>query len=1570
MSTSQEDVVIDEIENMVVPDISVEEVGITSIDNDVWEQNDEDETFVVITSDEKIDDATAEYTENVGGEIEDIGEEQPWNKAYGETESYDSYAVYEEKPDDSIDYPTMVEAVTQNNESGTITSVYYPGAFNNSTDILLEPTTKGVKESIIINEFSTSEYSYTLQLDGLYPELFGNTVLLKDPSGAVSAALSAPYMFDAAGNYNYDIQVSFNAIGNNAFRLTYSMDKSWLESASYPVVIDPTVEYSFDYQNYKFIENAFISSTYPNATAATFAWSEQELTVGPYKYGEARSYFRMAFPDSVIQEMGNGILKDLTLHLYIRYGYGNYSMHQVVGGEWKKSTITWNNAPAFSSNAIDSKYIAGEGWTEWDLTKAASTWFNALDQAGAFGVCMKIDDGGGVCIASSLHDRDSYGYPAYYSITYYKDPSQPVVDVNAYGNGINSGTGYVDLSWTPIDGADNYYIGVFNGKTYEYFYVGNRTSWSTKGKGLWPTESEINDGRFALHADGKGSELPMIPAFTYTNAGGGHEKDLNYYFTVIPANKYGQAPNPSNYSAIKVRLPDTLAPSEAKSVSTSPANFTNSDSITVKWSGIKDYNNIQTDVTTSMGEKGNIQYAIDSSSAWENTDSTDGDGSVVVDISKLEDGKHYVYIRGVDSAGNTGNGRFAVFYVDRTAPSAPKLEIIPDTWTRSDQVSLTWSGIADANELDRIEYSIDGSNFINTGKKEEAYSGYQIDIKSLQSGEHTLMLRAVDAAGNIGDAGNVKIQKDIVPPVFNSATVTPSDWSSEDTLRLEWQSLIDEHSGLKLVWYCIDSTTKTNLDTDKNLLTLINISTLSDGEHRITLHFEDNAGNTEEQILNFYRDTRAPEISLLSPIDECAVSGTVEIIGSIKDLSLENWKVIARSEKGDERTLASGTSAKDAERLAILNCADYDDGEKITIIVEARDKAGNEKRTSGTVVTVDKSSKPILPSVTIEEPEKNSIIESVSALGRYSTQSDTGEKEGFLYIDGIYQGTTRNKSISFDAIKYPENSSHSISIISVAEDETIGYSEGLSSVILLSKVYDEDSTTISETVLPPYPVIALRLHASESVTNESTIIYWYSLDDGANWNAMPLETDIPLLQKPSSIVIKAEAENGASVSGLTLEGITETSPHLVSVKLLRPVDSFELEDKTINSALSELAEEPEGAESLYLFQEEKRVAESFTFDARTNGSGKVALIAMLPENKLLGSGAASEILLRESVDASGTTISDSLTGSGKVYALRLDALNTGNGKFFFSTDGETWTPIALGGYCVLEEAAEKVFVKAEIEEGVLQAWHVEGVVCKESNVRLELVKQPENVTAADWSQYYADRSKWRYDLSWTDPSPEDSSAEYETSYEIYRNGELIATVSETKFSDTEYVANAKYEVRTVRSYGEGYKNQISDKTAAKITTIQPPAKPIGVSYTPEEQNQSEYLDKLYGGNYIFGTEETTPTDDRQLNKALLGRNKYCGYGFEPINFNSGDFILEAEDVTLSDLGLAQFALRRTYNSQSEEKDGPFGANGKAPGFHTCGFTQAKKLCSFLATGRRLSFQCSTTEAIQEVKAKG
>jgi LysM repeat protein len=69
----------------------------------------------------------------------------------------------------------------------------------------------------------------------------------------------------------------------------------------------------------------------------------------------------------------------------------------------------------------------------------------------------------------------------------------------------------------------------------------------------------------------------------------------------------------------------------------------------------------------------------------------------------------------------------------------------------------------------------------------------------------------------------------------------------------------------------------------------------------------------------------------------------------------------------------------------------------------------------------------------------------------------------------------------------------------------------------------------------------------------------------------------------------------------------------------------------------------------------------------------------------------------------------------------------------------------------------------------------------------------------------------------------------------------------------------------------------------------------------------------------------TEDQKRQIDSALMGRGLHCEYGYEPVNFNTGNFWMEAVDVTIPEIE-GDFAVTRSYNSKGDGFQSMFGRN--------------------------------------------
>ncbi|MEH7511472.1 hypothetical protein V7146_01820 [Gottfriedia acidiceleris] len=124
--------------------------------------------------------------------------------------------------------------------------------------------------------------------------------------------------------------------------------------------------------------------------------------------------------------------------------------------------------------------------------------------------------------------------------------SMPTVDT--FSNEDGSGTGYLDVSWAPVDGVTKYQVILFNGSIHSYWDVpANQNNWTTKGKGMFPTKDQIEGGQVNFRRDGTGSDFSADPSKLYkkafeVNGGLNYSDSYEYYIRVTAVFEDGASP--------------------------------------------------------------------------------------------------------------------------------------------------------------------------------------------------------------------------------------------------------------------------------------------------------------------------------------------------------------------------------------------------------------------------------------------------------------------------------------------------------------------------------------------------------------------------------------------------------------------------------------------------------------------------------------------------------------------------------------------------------------------------------------------------------------------------------------------------------------------------------------------------------------------------------------------------------------------------------------------------------------------------------------------------------------------
>ncbi|WP_414472095.1 Ig-like domain-containing protein [Microvirga sp. M2] len=130
-----------------------------------------------------------------------------------------------------------------------------------------------------------------------------------------------------------------------------------------------------------------------------------------------------------------------------------------------------------------------------------------------------------------------------------------------------------------------------------------------------------------------------------------------------------------------------------------------------------------------------------------------GDWSEDYDPDELADGQHTVEVRATDAAGNVSGVATITFTLDTAAPAAPTVALTTDSGTAGDLRTNDGALTVAAENGATVEYRLDNGDW------SEDY-----DPDELADGQHTVEVRATDAAGNVSGVTTITFTLDTAAP--------------------------------------------------------------------------------------------------------------------------------------------------------------------------------------------------------------------------------------------------------------------------------------------------------------------------------------------------------------------------------------------------------------------------------------------------------------------------------------------------------------------------------------------------------------------------------------------------------------------------------------------------------------------------------------------------------------------------------------------------------------------------------------------------------------------------------------
>ncbi|UCF07795.1 MAG: right-handed parallel beta-helix repeat-containing protein [Thermoplasmata archaeon] len=283
------------------------------------------------------------------------------------------------------------------------------------------------------------------------------------------------------------------------------------------------------------------------------------------------------------------------------------------------------------------------------------------------------------------------------------------------------------------------------------------------------------------------------------------------------------------------------------------------------------------------------------------------------DISTADwaDDEYTVTIEAADTAGNVQT-RWYYFTIDSIRPTI--VLNIPGNNSCIVGGTVIDFSVSDEN-LKEVKSSING------GTDEQLPEPFDIDTDTLGDGSISITITAADMAGNENMEYFVFII-DSQPPSISLQSPSENSFLQDDgEIDL---SIADDN--LDSVSYSINGGAQISLSSPYD----IDTGSWASGEYVLSVIASDLAGNVEEEIFSFKKDTEPPEIMLSTPQNNSLVSQGTDLYFEISDDNLDSV----------EYSL-DGITYDALEDPFVVDTTSWVDG-TYTIYVRAEDEAGND----------------------------------------------------------------------------------------------------------------------------------------------------------------------------------------------------------------------------------------------------------------------------------------------------------------------------------------------------------------------------------------------------------------------------------------------------------------------------------------------------------------------------------------------------------------------------------------------------------------------------------------------------
>ena len=259
--------------------------------------------------------------------------------------------------------------------------ITYPGVFGENTVLAYTPTLSGLKEDIILSEYTGQlSYDFLIHTHGMQILEEEGKYIVKNPGNGNKETfeLGAVQIYDSAGNFCMGEMKITEQNNGSKYILTLTAPEEFLTDPEtvYPVTIDPTLKVSGTNN----IQDSIVYSGTPNANYGNNVFLNLGYCDNTLKIG--RAVFRLPGlynSSAYINTTANNIVS-VKFYVWDASGHSTSNIKLCVNTEknWTESGVTWNNKPNQTDRFGYSGDLPSNQYGCFDITDLVRTWKSGM----------------------------------------------------------------------------------------------------------------------------------------------------------------------------------------------------------------------------------------------------------------------------------------------------------------------------------------------------------------------------------------------------------------------------------------------------------------------------------------------------------------------------------------------------------------------------------------------------------------------------------------------------------------------------------------------------------------------------------------------------------------------------------------------------------------------------------------------------------------------------------------------------------------------------------------------------------------------------------------------------------------------------------------------------------------------------------------------------------------------------------------------------------------------------------------------------------------------------------------